>query len=290
MRRPRGFTLIELLIVIGIIAILIGILLPALSKARRQAQLVICSARLHEIHSYMVLFAADHHGFMQPFGVSGGLPPSSSPDYPGWNDRARVNYSWFFDSARNRHLPSPIGAALGRYCGLGEVRTRSDVISSVNSVRYRQCFQCPSDSDVKAHITMFNSEEPYLVPEPISYAFCGYALGLTLHSTPGMYIRKFTKTPKTRGVVLGMDYNSTDSVRIRSLSLMRSLWEAAPGSFDPLASARHGGRANVLFYDGHIQSFKIPINYSSSLEGKADLSNQIIMPAYMFSDPPPTDE
>jgi len=65
-RRPRrvaAFTLVELLVVIGIIALLIAILLPSLARARHQAQLTTCMARLHDFAGSMVSYAAENRGY-----------------------------------------------------------------------------------------------------------------------------------------------------------------------------------------------------------------------------------
>ena len=63
----RGFTLIELLVVIGIIAVMLAILLPTLSAARRQADSAKCLSHLRQIGAAFHLYAND---FLDAFPVT----------------------------------------------------------------------------------------------------------------------------------------------------------------------------------------------------------------------------
>src|SRR5689334_25019309 len=68
-RSSAAFTLVELLVVIGIIAVLIAVLLPALRKATMAARSVQCLSNIRQISTASVMWANDHSGYM-PAGAS----------------------------------------------------------------------------------------------------------------------------------------------------------------------------------------------------------------------------
>jgi prepilin-type N-terminal cleavage/methylation domain-containing protein len=66
MKRTKGFTLVELLVVIGIITILISMLLPALTRARDQANTVSCQSNERQFYNMVLLYAQDNGGTVIP--------------------------------------------------------------------------------------------------------------------------------------------------------------------------------------------------------------------------------
>jgi prepilin-type N-terminal cleavage/methylation domain-containing protein len=70
--RTAGFTLVELLVVIGIIAILVAILLPALSRARKQAQTVQCASNLRQLYTLTMMYTNTYNQYTMPSRVGVG--------------------------------------------------------------------------------------------------------------------------------------------------------------------------------------------------------------------------
>lgn len=64
--KRKGFTLIELLVVISIIALLIALLLPALARAKADANTVICASNLRQVYLVQQMYAQQYQGFAMP--------------------------------------------------------------------------------------------------------------------------------------------------------------------------------------------------------------------------------
>ena len=78
-RRPPGFTLVELLVVIGIIALLLAILMPALNRAREQARRVQCGNNIRQLLTAVMMYVSENRQQLP-------CPNPGTPDaiYPGW--------------------------------------------------------------------------------------------------------------------------------------------------------------------------------------------------------------
>lgn len=100
-----GFTLIELLVAIGIITLLVGILLPALAGARRQAKCTECQNNLHQLGLSMHIYAGDYSGQYPRTGRGHWLfdVAYSTTDYVLKTGGDRENFYCPLEGVKNPH-------------------------------------------------------------------------------------------------------------------------------------------------------------------------------------------
>src|SRR5215213_9816563 len=94
-QQKNAFTLVELLVVIGIIAVLIGILLPTLGRARESAKTTQCLSNLRQIGQAMHMYVNDSKGWVVPAFIA---------EHDGKGQGAE---SWGTILVNHRYLPAP---------------------------------------------------------------------------------------------------------------------------------------------------------------------------------------
>jgi prepilin-type N-terminal cleavage/methylation domain-containing protein/prepilin-type processing-associated H-X9-DG protein len=140
--KRAAFTLVELLVVIGIIAVLIAILLPALGRARSQAQTVACLANLRSIGQALNIYAVGNKQSL-PFGYWDGV---GSPD--GREDNSSTYSAYFVTSGGTQNAQDWAMLLMSNAFGKGGATTGTQNVADLT--RFQGFFICPSASDARS--------------------------------------------------------------------------------------------------------------------------------------------
>lgn len=256
----RAFTLIEVLVVVAIIALLISVLIPSLSRSRDQAQAVVCKTRLREMYSGHNFYAQDNKGRFahwdwwlwdgingqyasylgDPYRKFGGTRPADSSIW--------VTFGQIYKFVRNGEAylcPKDTKRRFGAGIGSGESgRGTKPIHSYVRFIEPHNAVDQHRNNG--ASTDGISAPADFLSPDDLKP-------GVFSKSSVD-YAGKFYSTPTKVGMMFEEYPGFDDSLQSpKPGNAVSALNDGHSGFFDytDYMAGRHFGKGTVLFWDGH---------------------------------------
>jgi prepilin-type N-terminal cleavage/methylation domain-containing protein/prepilin-type processing-associated H-X9-DG protein len=228
-RQRRAFTLVELLVVIAVIAILVALLLPALSYAKKSVARAQCSSNLHQL-SIAITSYADDHGDQLP-----------GPGWQGFYAEYSTNAAYFLSDflATYLSLPAPSAMVQGIPVAIcpASAKIIHQTLDGTLSIQHNQ----PLSYIVSIAVTNVSDD---VVSRPFGYPYAHIENNLgnpTVTNEPSKHL-KAIRNPATSMAMVDTDQQNAVSL-------------ATYYSYIPVTPA-HGSVRNNLFFDWHVEAVK----------------------------------